>query len=145
MVRSLIGANNDAGTCYILKIMGENEKDKKGVGVMHTLIQQISHSLHTTRSTKWRDIISQQRSHPYFTSGYKMRVTCDPSFRMRPESAKLTCVGDSWEPAIECVPEDCDLLPPFPRGEISIELEKPVWLPTMRVRNEDIACMARDG
>ncbi|XP_071847912.1 uncharacterized protein [Apostichopus japonicus] len=53
-----------------------------------------------------------------YRRGYKMRVTCDPSFRMRPESARLTCVGDSWEPAIECVPEDCDLLPPFPRGEI---------------------------
>ncbi|XP_071847913.1 clotting factor C-like isoform X4 [Apostichopus japonicus] len=53
-----------------------------------------------------------------YRRGYRMRGTCDPSFRMRPESARLTCVGDSWEPAIECVPEDCDLLPPFPRGEI---------------------------
>ncbi|XP_071821569.1 complement factor B-like isoform X1 [Apostichopus japonicus] len=53
-----------------------------------------------------------------YRRGYRMRVTCDPSFRMRPESARLTCDGDSWEPTIECVPEDCDLLPPFPRGDI---------------------------
>ncbi|PIK51899.1 complement factor B [Apostichopus japonicus] len=87
------------------------------------LISVLSHSANS-QCTQPEDPpngeILSRNSDPTHTyrRGYRMRVTCDPSFRMRPESARLTCDGDSWEPTIECVPEDCDLLPPFPRGDI---------------------------
>ncbi|PIK34703.1 putative CCAAT/enhancer-binding protein zeta [Apostichopus japonicus] len=41
MVRSLIGANNDAGTCYILIDNGRKEKDKRGVGGHAHINQQM--------------------------------------------------------------------------------------------------------
>nr|ADX36428.1 complement factor B [Apostichopus japonicus] len=87
--------------------------------VAFSCLMQNAHTRCTQPDLPNGEILSRNSdpTHTY-SRGYKMRVTCDPSFRMRPESAKLTCVGDSWEPAIECVPEDCDLLPPFPRGEI---------------------------